>query len=242
METAVRRQDALAAYLASDPVEANRWETLCRDAWRWEPWIRGRDVLDFGAGSGLSMLALAQLGAARVVGVEPDRARVLRGQAIVRGDPRLRLQWVPDTRRLPFRDGIFSSVVANAVLEHIPRPRAAYLCELWRVLAPGGHLIVHETPNQYLPWDFHTTDLPLVNWLPSRLAERIARGAGRYRFSCAWEVSGWRGIGYREIARCLPGHELVPDLSRRRHRVLHRLGLPPGLFDPYPLWVFRRET
>jgi SAM-dependent methyltransferase len=51
---------------------------------------------------------------------------------------------VCDAHRLPFADGTFHAVVAQAVLEHVLDP-AACVAELHRVLVPGG-LVYAETP------------------------------------------------------------------------------------------------
>src|SRR2546430_11162493 len=64
-------------------------------------------------------------------------------------------------------------VLVNAVFGHIPQPRDAHIREIWRVLAPRGKLLVNETPNKYLPVDFHTLHLPLTNSLPSPVAHRV---------------------------------------------------------------------
>jgi len=61
-----------------------------------------------------------------------------------------------DAERLPFRPGIFQRVECDAVLEHVRNP-ARVMCEIHRVLAPGGyaHLVVpfchpfHEYPKDY---------------------------------------------------------------------------------------------
>lgn len=57
---------------------------------------------------------------------------------------------------LPFRGKSFDTVVSFQVLEHVPRP-AKMVEEIWRVLVPGGLLIltaphiwgIHEEPNDY---------------------------------------------------------------------------------------------
>lgn len=50
--------------------------------------------------------------------------------------------WVgADLRQLPFRDGMFSGVVAVRVFDFLPHPLGA-LRELYRVLSPGGWLLL----------------------------------------------------------------------------------------------------
>jgi SAM-dependent methyltransferase len=44
-----------------------------------------------------------------------------------------------DAAQLPFRPGIFQRVECDAVLEHVRDP-AQVMCEIRRVLAPGGYV------------------------------------------------------------------------------------------------------
>jgi len=232
----------LADLVLDTPTERRRYQTLLQTLAPLAPLVRGARVLDFGSAHGPSLCALLELGAAQVVGVETDPERVEKGAkmlAVAGLTERAEIRWERDTTCLPFPEGAFPLVLANAVLEHIPQPRDAFVRELWRLTAPGGHLIVNETPNRYLPLDSHTTGLLFVPWLPARLAERYAALRGRHPGE-EWSQCGWRGIGYFELVRPLSDYELVPEQSRARHRLLHRLGIPASLLDPYPTWVLRR--
>ncbi|MET7478482.1 class I SAM-dependent methyltransferase [Streptomyces sp. NPDC005648] len=96
----------------------------------------GAGALVLDAGTGTGAVALAALGrGARVVGVDADAGmvRVARGRGV---DARVAV--LP---KLPFPDGEFDAVVANFVLNHIGRPRAA-LAEARRVLRSGGRVAV----------------------------------------------------------------------------------------------------
>ena len=225
-----------------DHPDTGRYRTLLGTLSRLRQHFVGCRVLDYGASHGLSMAALLELGAASTVGVEPDEDRVIEDRRILAEyGERAELLHVPDTTALPFDDGSFSCVLCNAVLEHIPQPRDAHIREMWRVLAPGGVLIVNETPNKYLPVDFHTLHLPLTNWLPSRIAHWIGVKLGRFDpRRTDWESSGWRGLGWYELVAPISDWELIPERTRVRHRILTAFGLPASLLDPYPCWVLRR--
>lgn len=206
--------------------------------------FRGKRVLDFGCGRGLSACVLMELGAQSVVGVDALAFMIQGWEKIIRRTEfadRIELMVVEDTRHLPFESGEFGAVVCNAVFEHIPQPRYDYIREVWRMVGQGGHLIINETPNKYLPVDFHTLHLPLTNWLPSSWAHWIGVKTGRFRATRSdWQYSGWRGAGYYEIMEPIEGGRAIPELANARHRLLNRIGLPSGLFDPYPLYVIER--
>lgn len=235
--------EALLPRYVDNPVEHARYVGVRNTFRNLRRYIRGR-ILDFGASYGLSMLALLELGFTDVDGVDIENERVEKGKRLLAeagGNPS-RIIHVPDTRRLPFAEGTFDSLIANAVLEHIPQPRGAYIRELWRVLKPGGHLLVAETPNKYLPYDRHTTHLWWIPWLPSRMARRYAIWRGRFRPDEPWQSSGWRGLGYYELVGALPGgYHVIPERTRPRHRVLSALGLPSSLLDPYPVFILRKD-
>ncbi len=112
------------------------------------------------------------------------------------------------TRRLPWAAGAFDLVLAVGVVEHLPaRNRRAQVDEYYRVLAPGGHIAVLDTPNRWFPLETHSVGLPLVQWLPPRLAWRYARAGrpDRYRHvtfeDFVADGTGWRNA---TLADCLP--------------------------------------
>jgi SAM-dependent methyltransferase len=112
------------------------------------------------------------------------------------------------TRRLPWADGAFDLVLAVGVVEHLPvRWRRAQVDEYYRTLAPGGHIAILDTPNRWFPLETHSVGLPLVQWLPPRLAWRYARlgRPARYR-GLPFEEFVADGTGWRNatLADCLP--------------------------------------
>jgi SAM-dependent methyltransferase len=174
------------------------------------------------------------------------------------------------TRRLPWADGAFDLVLAVGVVEHLPeRHRRAQVDEYWRVLAPGGHIAFLDTPNRYFLHETHSLRLPLVQFLPPRLAYRYARLFRRIAVS--FEVFTADGTGWRNatLAECLPstgwagvvdvtegagyGWRYFRETARSRTRrallplfgalagALAAAGQPPSLALPYLNLLFRRE-
>jgi SAM-dependent methyltransferase len=112
------------------------------------------------------------------------------------------------TRRLPWPDACFDLVLVVGVVEHLPaRNRRAQVDEYYRVLAPGGHIAILDTPNRLFPLETHSIGLPLVQWLPSRLAYAYARLARPRKFGAvSYESFVADGTGWRNatLADCLP--------------------------------------
>lgn len=195
----------------------------------------------------MSAAIAVELGARSVAGVDQLTFMMAGGSDLLKVtgyDKSVSLQHVEDTRALPFADRSFGAVLCNAVFEHIPQPRAEYVREVWRVLEVNGTLIINETPNKYLPADFHTLHLPLTNWLPSSLAHWIGVKSGRFGATRTdWQYSGWRGAGYYELVNALPkgSYRVIPELSKTRQRMLNAIGLPSTLFDPYPLLLIEKK-
>jgi SAM-dependent methyltransferase len=83
--------------------------------------------------------------------------------------------------RLPFPDYSFDVILSHEVLEHVQDDRQA-VEEMVRALRPGGRAIIF-TPNRGYPFETHGIywreryrfgNIPLVNYLPRGLRDRLA--------------------------------------------------------------------
>ncbi|HHY93787.1 MAG TPA: class I SAM-dependent methyltransferase, partial [Firmicutes bacterium] len=111
-----------------------------------DTWCRGRRLLDLGCGAGGKSVFFALQGA-EVVGVDlaADLCRQGEELAATRGvSARCRFQ-VGDAAALPFSTASFDIVLASDVIEHLAQVEAA-VAECWRVLRPGGLLLVDFSP------------------------------------------------------------------------------------------------
>jgi SAM-dependent methyltransferase len=81
-----------------------------------------------------------------------------------------------DALALPFEDGAFDVVFSNAVIEHVGgrEEQRKLVSEALRV----GRQVFITTPNRRFPLEVHTR-LPLVHWLPDRVAHPLYDAVGK---------------------------------------------------------------
>jgi ubiquinone/menaquinone biosynthesis C-methylase UbiE len=106
-------------------------------------------VLEIGCGTGFFIVNLWQaglVGEAHATDISPGMVDVC-----VRNGRRVGLDVhgrVSDAESLPYPDGTFDLVIGHAVLHHLPDVPGA-LREAWRVLRPGGILVVAGEPTRF---------------------------------------------------------------------------------------------
>jgi SAM-dependent methyltransferase len=192
------------------------------------------EVLDFGCGAGASTVILGQLlPRSRILGIELRAANldVARARAAFYGLNHTTFLLAPSSGHLPTELGPFRAIMLSAVFEHLlPAERETLLPSLWRLLAPGGVLFIDETPARWFPIETHTTGLPLINYLPDRLAATYAqRCSRRVQKNASWDEmqrAGIRGGTVKEILGLLPADAGRPVLLEpRRHGIKGSLDL-----------------
>lgn len=178
-------------------------------------------VLDFGAGSGASTVALAYNGFRNIESVEIDEKLV--GIARLRArdfgyQDRINFHTIKPGDRLPFAESSFDLVVCYAVIEHIhPAQREAIMQDLWRLLKPQGVMLILETPNILFPYGDHYPFLYFTPWMPLPMVKAYGRLRGRIQGDISDEelyLAGLRGTTVRKIQQYL-GHQgrVLPSLS-----------------------------
>jgi SAM-dependent methyltransferase len=179
--------------------------------------VHGR-VLDIGCGTGLlACRVIDTFPRARVVGC--DFSHGMLAQAAARGPS---VPWVQgDACRLPFADQSFDTVVSTEAFHWFPDQRAA-LAELFRVLTPGGRLLVGVMTTPAAP-------LSAAVHLGSRLVGEPFYWPSNGEMREWVEAAGFR-IERRERVYRLPGLFLPPLLTcavrppaRQAARTLHGL-------------------
>jgi S-adenosylmethionine-dependent methyltransferase len=221
---------------------------LCR---KWLlPWVeklidlKNTDVVEIGCGTGSTTAALAvearSVDAYDIAGVSVEAA-IRRIEAFGLRNTRLnqhapeRLLSAMSSAHPPNTVGM---VLCFAVLEHAKHTeRLDTIRHIWEMLAPGGILVIGDTPNRLSYWDHHTTWMPFYNSLPHELALDYADRSPRKHFVDHITASKLQGPAVAEEAlarwgRGVSHHEFELVLGD-----LDPLVVGDG-FDPEPLAYF----
>lgn len=150
--------------------QAFRWRLIVE----WGRLQTASTILDHGTGVGLYLGQMSALPNVQLaVGTEYEFERAQ--QAAQRGHV------VQADERLPFPDNTFDAVLSHEVLEHVGDDRLA-VQEIVRVLRAGGRAVIFvpnrlwlfETHGIYWRGEYHFGNIPLVNYLPTPLRNRLA--------------------------------------------------------------------
>jgi SAM-dependent methyltransferase len=142
--------------------------------------IVGKEILDFGCGTGWQSVALAKAGASSVLGLEinPQTLEKARHLAQELGlGPRVQFAERLDESL----EGRFGVVVSQNSMEHFPEPAQA-LAQMKSALKPEGRILITFGPPWLSPYGAHMhffTKVPWVNLLFSEKAVMNARAVFR---------------------------------------------------------------
>jgi len=193
--------------------------------------LPGRCVLDVGCGMGMYTAAF-QHETPHVFGIEIERERALEARERAAGVA----QAVGE--RLPFPDATFDVVFSHEVLEHVADDRRC-VSEMVRVARSGGRIVVFvpnrryffETHGIYWRGHYHFGNVPLVNWLPTPLRDRLAPHVRAYTARGLRRL--FDGLPARVVhhTQIFPGYDNIvaraPALGRALRAVTYALERTP---------------
>jgi SAM-dependent methyltransferase len=203
------------------------------------PGLARARVLDDGCGIGTYVRRLAPY-VGEVYGIDFELDRVREAAAT----PEHPLVLCAAGEHLPFPDGSFDAVISNEVIEHVADDAMA-MAEMARVLRPGGRAVIF-CPNRWYPVEqhgvywrgrYHFGNIPLVNYLPDPLRNRLAphvrtytrRGLLRLVDGLPLQVRSYTRIfgGYDNLAYRFGGlgRGVRTAMHRAEHTPLRTLGL-----------------
>lgn len=159
----------------------------------------GKRILDFGSGSGASSMILSRMFPdAKIVGVELEEKlmNIAKARLEFYQYPNVEFYTSPSGNELPPNIGEFDYVIMSAVYEHLlPEERKTVMPKVWSVIKSDGYLFLNMTPHRWFPIEHHTTGLPLLNYLPDKIAYSVTkRFSQRTDPNESWEIFLRRGI------------------------------------------------
>ena len=237
--TGVRPNDSLRGAAYSNSVYDHRHEFI--NSFPGGIAVAGKRVLDLGCGMGGETVGYAEDGAANVVGVDIEDARIQQSRKFaaekVPGKPiGFRLLTGPG---LPFPDGSFDIITMHDVVEHLEDPLAVF-GECRRVLAPGGRICLSFGPLWFSPFGGHIHFFVQIPWAHLWVPERtIFNARSKYRSDGArtFAEAGIFKMSVRKFRRVLAQCGM-----KATHLELHASrGLKPLLKIPVLRELFCRE-
>ncbi len=209
--------------------------------------LEGARLLDVGCGLGAYVRRFRDF-SDDVHGVDVDPERVAEASRTL---PNIRQA---PAEALPYPDDSFDMVLLHEVLEHVSDDRAA-LREAWRVLVPGGRVVVFvpnrgylfETHGVFWRGRYHFGNIPLVNYLPDALRKRLCPHVRVYtRRSLRGLFDGLKGQFVAE-RRVFAGYDNIvaraPALGHALCAVSYALeGTPLDFFGLSHVVVFEKHA
>ncbi len=204
----------------------------------WAP-LAGQRVLDVGCGVGMYTAAFL-CETPHVFGVEIECERALEARDRAAGVIQ------SPGERLPFPDAAFDVVFSHEVLEHVADDRAC-VAEMVRVTRcpepaegrPGGRIVVF-VPNRLYPFEthgifwrgnYHFGNVPLVNWLPTLLRNRLAPHVRAYTAGGLRHLFDGLPVRVVHHTQIFPGYDNIvaraPTLGRALCAVTYGLECTP---------------
>jgi SAM-dependent methyltransferase len=143
---------------------------------------QNKDVLDLGCYDGAISQGYLETGARSVIGIDIDEPAVLKAQQRFT-DERLQFR-VSGTGAFPLDDACVDTIFSYDVFEHVEYP-ASILSECYRVLRPGGKLLIG-TWGWYHPFAPHLWSTMPVPWAHVLYSERTMLRTCRRVYNSDW--------------------------------------------------------
>ncbi len=139
--------------------------------------VRGKEVIDVGCGGGIYTLALVEMGAAHVTGIDFSQETVQAAQEQFRGLQNISFA-VGDAMNTELQSERYDVVLERALIHHFKQEDlAACFAEALRLLKPGGVLIVQNRAPEdcLLPGSETHVRRYIVSRFPKLIEKDIAR-------------------------------------------------------------------
>lgn len=186
---------------------------------------RQLEILDFGSGSSSSTLAIASIFKhKKITCLELEEEYISLAKKRIEHHKIKKVEFIrpENPKDLPanLKQRSYDLCILSAVVEHmLPEERRNLLPMLWKIIKPGGYIVIYETPHRWFPIEVHTTSLPFINYLPIfiawRLGSFLTKKNSHRRKKHAMLRAGLRGTSQREVQKYLGAEAtfLLPNAS-----------------------------
>ncbi len=206
--------------------------------------VRGKKIIDLGAGNGCISIAFA-LSGADVYGVEIEEELVLMAKDYAQSygvSPHFSLY--ADGENLPHTEGFFDYAVSTSVLEHTTYP-VKYLSEAFRVLKRGGCMYLG-FPNKLWPKETHT-GLWFLTYVPGPLRPTVVKFFGKNPLT-ENNLHFYNYFGMQRMLKESGNWKLKEEMGESSNpikvvikKVLDLFGIPYKVFLPHILVILKKD-
>ena len=193
--------------------------------------LENRRILDVGCGLGMYVEKFRRF-SNDVYGVDVDPEKVQKAQERL---PNISLA---PAEELPFKDRGFDVVLLHEVIEHVVDDQRT-ISEAVRCLDVGGHIVIY-APNRLYPFEthgyffrgqYHFGLLPLVNYLPDPLRDRVCPHVRVYTASNIVRLFDGLPVKFVVFTHIYPGFDNIvatrPAIGRFLQRATDTLERTP---------------
>lgn len=198
--------------------------------------FKDKIIIDIGCGAAGKSLYYATLGARKVYGLEIlEKYRSAAENTAAEKGLSDKFEFVcGDSAALPFESDFADSIIVNDAMEHVADP-AKTICEMLRVLKPGGRIFINFPP-YYHPMGAHLTDVIYIPWVQLFFPDKILIES--YKKLVSSVPDGGERIKFR-ISANPEGEEYFSYINKmtikKFGKILGRLGITPEYYSEIPL-------
>jgi len=203
-------------------------------------------VLETGCGLGEYLARIGKT-ASLAVGLDVEHPRLVQAKE---KNPNL---VCAETEHLPFADSVFDVVLSNEVIEHVEDDQMA-AAESVRVLKSSGRFLLFcpnrgypfETHGIYVNGEYRFGNIPLVNYLPDILRNRLAPHVRAYTKKGLWKLFDDIPVAFIYRAVIYGGYDNLIQrwrgLGRAIRSVMHFLEKTPlRILGLSHFWVIEKK-